>query len=52
MTKAEILSAIVGLIAVELMHLKWIWLEHWSCPDCSVKNLDCGCPHRRLLKYL
>jgi len=51
-SQGEIAGAIVGLIVLELMHLKWIWLEHWLCPHCRVKNLECDCPQRRLLKYL
>jgi hypothetical protein len=38
--------AIVALIVVELYHLKWIWLEYWSCSKCGVKNLECRCRPR------
>jgi hypothetical protein len=51
-SRSELLVAIVGLIVVELLHLKWIWLEHWTCPTCHVNNLTCKSPHRQLLKYL
>ena len=52
MTRGQLALAIVGMIALELAHLKWIWLAHWKCPKCSARNLDCACPSRRLLKYL
>ncbi len=51
-TQSELLWAYVSLIVVELLHLKWIWLEYRRCPRCGEKNVDCGCPSRRLLKYL
>jgi len=38
-----LLIPIAGMIALELQHLKWIWLEYWSCRACGRKNLECGC---------
>jgi len=52
MSQGEIACAIGELIVVELVHLKWIWLEYRLCPHCRVKNLECDSPQRRLLKYL
>ena len=42
----EILAWIVALLALELSHLKWIWLSEWSCAKCARKNLECDCPRR------
>ena len=52
MTRHELLVAYLGLILLELQHLKWIWLEYRKCPRCTRKNLECDCPERRKLKYL
>ena len=43
MTRVEILASCVGLIVLELNHLKWIWWEFWDCRRCGVKNRECGC---------
>jgi hypothetical protein len=51
-SKPEILSWIAALIAVELYHLKWIWLSEWTCRRCARKNLDCACPSRQWQKLL
>ncbi len=45
-SKPEILLWIVALIAIELYHLKWIWLSEWSCSKCARKNLECACSGR------
>jgi hypothetical protein len=45
-SKSEILLWIVALLAIELYHLKWIWLTEWNCRRCTQKNLDCGCSGR------
>jgi hypothetical protein len=34
---------IVGLIGVEINHLKWIWWRHWDCKTHGVKNYECRC---------
>jgi hypothetical protein len=39
--QSQALVAILGLIIVELLHLKWISLEHSNCPTCQVKSLAC-----------
>jgi hypothetical protein len=49
-SKSEILAWIVALIALELYHLKWIWLTEWNCGKCARKNLDCACAGR-WIKY-
>jgi hypothetical protein len=51
LSRTELLVSIVGLIAVELLHLKWIWLAHWSCRRCYRKNLECDCSGR-WVRYL
>jgi hypothetical protein len=51
LTKTELLVSIVVLIAVELLHLKWIWLSEWSCRRCRRRNLECACSGR-WMKYL
>jgi len=38
----EILTSICGLIALEVLHLKWIVWEHWDCRRCGTKHKDCG----------
>ena len=45
-SQSEILAWITALLALELAHLKWIWLSEWSCRRCSRKNLKCDCPGR------
>jgi hypothetical protein len=45
-SNGEILIWIVALLALELFHLKWIWLSEWSCAKCSRKNLECDCRGR------
>jgi hypothetical protein len=50
-SSSEILAWIIGLGAIELCHLKWIWLSEWSCRKCARKNLECDCPGR-WQKYL
>jgi hypothetical protein len=51
-SRPEILSWIVALIAIELYHLKWIWLSEWTCRKCARKNLECACPSRQWQKLL
>jgi hypothetical protein len=41
-TPTEILASICGLIALEVLHLKWIVWEHWHCRRCGTKHKDCG----------
>jgi len=51
--QTELFLAIVGLIAVELYHLKWIWWEHWMCRSCGTANKNCSCgPPPKWFKYL
>jgi hypothetical protein len=38
----EILASICGLIALEVLHLKWIVWEHWDCRSCGTKHRECG----------
>src|SRR6266511_1192925 len=33
--QVEQLTSIMGLIVVELLHLKWIWLSEWNCRRCN-----------------
>jgi hypothetical protein len=35
--------AIVTLILVEVMHLKWIWWNHWVCRKHERVYKECGC---------
>ena len=52
-SQTEIFLAIVGLIAVEIYHLKWIWWEHWMCRSCGTQNKNCSCgPPPKWFKYL
>ena len=43
LSPTELLISIIALIAVEILHLKWIWLTERSCRRCRLKNLECGC---------
>ena len=53
MNQTEVFLAIVGLIVVEIYHLKWIWWEHWMCRSCGTENKNCSCgPPPRWFKYL
>ncbi|HSK16439.1 MAG TPA: hypothetical protein VK915_09735 [Gaiellaceae bacterium] len=42
MQRPELFLGIVGLIAAEIVHLKWIWWTHWTCRKCGRKNHECG----------
>jgi hypothetical protein len=33
--------AIVALICVEIVHLKWIWWTEWHCRRCGERNNVC-----------
>jgi hypothetical protein len=39
----QILAYSLGLLILELNHLKWIWWEHWSCRKCGAKHRHCAC---------
>lgn len=43
---------ICSLIALELIHLRWIWWTQWQCKRCGVPNKDCACGHRKWMMYL
>ena len=51
LSPTELLASIMGMIAVEILHLKWIWLSEWSCRRCKQTNLNCECSGR-WLRYL
>ena len=38
-----ILLWIVALLVLEVMHLRWIWWEHWQCRRCHTVNRHCSC---------
>jgi hypothetical protein len=50
-SRTELLAWIVAFIALEVLHLKWIWLSQWSCGRCHRKNVDCDC-NGRWVRYL
>ena len=43
MSQTELFLAILGLIVLEIYHLKWIWWEHWLCRTCQTQHKNCGC---------
>ena len=52
-SQTELFLAIVGLIVLEIYHLKWIWWEHWMCRSCGTQNKNCSCgPPPKWFKYL
>ncbi len=51
LSPTELLVSIVGLMAIEILHLKWIWLTEWTCRRCRLKNLECEC-RGRWVRYL
>ena len=51
LTRNELLVSIVAMIALELYHLKWIWLSNRNCRKCSRTNLECAC-EGRWMRYL
>jgi hypothetical protein len=51
LSPTQLLVSIFGLIAVEVLHLKWIWLTEWSCRRCRLRNLECQCSGR-WIRYL
>jgi hypothetical protein len=48
-SRVEILVAIVGLLFLEICHLKWIVWEYWTCRTHAVKNSECRCKARLML---
>jgi hypothetical protein len=52
MSQDQLLVSIVLLIAVEMLHLKWIWWTQWACRVCKLKNEHCACDRRRWMMYL
>jgi hypothetical protein len=51
LSPTELLISIMGLIAIEILHLKWIWLSEWTCRRCRLRNLECECSGR-WIRYL
>jgi hypothetical protein len=51
LSPTQLLVSIFGLIAVEVLHLKWIWLSEWSCRRCHLRNVECQCSGR-WVRYL
>lgn len=49
MSRTELMLAIVGLLFLEVSHLKWIIWEYWDCRSCKVKNHVCGCKTKWML---
>jgi hypothetical protein len=47
--RGEILAYSLGLLLLELNHLKWIWWEYWDCRKCGRKNRNCGCSSKWLM---
>ena len=39
----QIMLWIVALLVLEVMHLRWIWYEHWHCRRCHAVNRHCSC---------
>jgi hypothetical protein len=52
MPRTLLLMAILGMILLELNHLRWIWWENWNCRRCGVKYKDCEYGHRKWIMYL
>jgi hypothetical protein len=47
-----LLASILGMILLELNHLRWLWWENWNCRRCGVKYKDCEYGHRKWIMYL
>lgn len=43
MSQTQIFLWCIGLIVLEVNHLKWIWWTYWECAKCGRKHKDCGC---------
>ena len=41
MSRDLLFFAILALICVEVVHLKWIWWTEWHCRRCGAKNNVC-----------
>jgi hypothetical protein len=52
MSRPQLTIAILGLIALEVNHLKWIWWTYWDCRRCGRKHKDCGACGRAWLMFL
>jgi hypothetical protein len=48
-SRAEILVALVGLLFLEICHLKWIVWEYWTCRTHAVPNSECRCKAKLML---
>jgi hypothetical protein len=46
LSPTQLLASIFGLFALEVLHLKWIWLSEWTCRRCRLRNLECRCSGR------
>ncbi len=42
MSPTAILVWAVALIALEVLHLKWIVWEYWTCSSCGTEHKHCG----------
>jgi hypothetical protein len=51
-SQTELFLAILGLIVLEVYHLKWIWWEHWMCRSCGTQNKNCSCGPPKWFKFL
>ena len=52
MPRPLLLASILGMILLELNHLRWLWWENWRCKRCGVKYKDCRYGHRKWIMYL
>jgi hypothetical protein len=52
MPRSLLLVAILGMLLLELNHLRWLWWENWMCRRCGVKYKDCAYGHRKWIMYL
>jgi hypothetical protein len=51
-SRGLLLVSILGMILLELNHLRWLWWENWKCRRCGVTYKDCAYGHRKWIMYL
>ena len=49
MSDTTVLLWVIGLIGLEIQHLKWIVWNDWDCRTHRMKNKECRCKAKLML---
>jgi hypothetical protein len=52
MSHPELLPLFATAIAIEVAHLRWIVLTHWTCRGCHAPHRHCDCKYGWLKRFL